>query len=88
MRRQSCDSEYCLSFLVMRFSFLKTKSKNVSFSCLARAPQEPKKEIAPHSTSYKRFISTGDMGKKVVKRARVEIEPLQVNREVSGLRLT
>ena len=83
MRRHSCDSEYCLSILRMRFSSLKTESKNVSFPCLARAPQETKKENVPNSTSYKRFISTGDMGRKVVKRARVEIEPLQFNRQVS-----
>lgn len=85
MRRHSCDSEYCLSIFLFfdAIYFLKTKSKNISFPCLARAPQETKKENVPHSTSYKRFISTGDMGRKVVKRARVEIEPLQVNRQVS-----
>ena len=80
MRRHSCDSEYCL---LMRFSFLKIKSKNVTFPCLARAPQETKKENVPHCTSYKRSVSTEDMGRKVVKRARVEIEPLRVNGQVS-----
>ena len=62
--------------------------KNVLFPCLDRAPQETKKENALHSTSYKRCISTGDMGRKVVKRARIEIEPLRINRQVSSCRFT
>ena len=62
--------------------------KNVSFPCVELAPQETKKENVLHSTSYKRCISTGDMGKKVVKRARIEIEPLRINRQVSSCRFT
>ena len=83
MRRHSSDSKYCLSTLLSWCSFLNIKSKTVTFPCLARGPKEPKKENVPNITSYKRPVSTGDMGRKVVKRARVEIEPLRVNRQVS-----
>ncbi|XP_078380644.1 uncharacterized protein LOC144663538 isoform X2 [Oculina patagonica] len=46
-----------------------------------RGLKETKKENVPESTSCKRSVTADDMGKKVVKRARVEIEPLRVNRQ-------
>ena len=58
--------------------------------CLARGFKKTKKENVPESTSCKRSLKTHavDMGKKVVKRARVEIEPLQVKRQVSWCSVT
>ncbi|KAJ7373436.1 BCL-6 corepressor-like protein 1 [Desmophyllum pertusum] len=43
--------------------------------------ERDQKENVPESTSCKRSVIPGDMGRKVVKRARVEIEPLRVNRQ-------
>ena len=59
--------------------------KKAMFPRSAPGPKKTREESIPESTPCKRSLNVedADMGKKVVKRARVEIEPLQVKTQVS-----
>lgn len=53
------------------------------FLHLACDPKDTKKENVPEKHLCKRPSTPVEMGKKAVKRAKVEIEPLRVNKQVS-----
>ena len=88
MRRDSSDSKFCLMPVSPLFSacfICLNKNQSKAFSCLARSPKKTKKENVAETISCKRALNPDDfdMEKRLVKRARVEIEPLQVKRQVS-----